>query len=72
MPTLINGKDDFLRSAAAQSGLTVEFLQALTAGLHDSALIRVLSNAVAMPSALKALDDPKGSRGVQPPVTDAT
>lgn len=58
---------DALISAAAASGFTIDFLEALTQGLDLSALAIVLGNASKLPQYMKSSDNPYVSRSTSAP-----
>lgn len=48
---------EILIDGATKSGFTIDFLEALTQGLSNQALRRVIGNASAMPSYMKSKDN---------------
>lgn len=49
---------DLLIEGAKRSGLTMDYLEALTAGLSKKALRKVIGNASAIPSYMKSRESP--------------
>lgn len=62
---------DMLREGAAASGLTMDFLEALTQGLSRQALRKVIGNASSMPSYMKSSDNPNLCRKASAPSSDS-
>lgn len=64
-------KIDLLRKTADQSGLTIDFLALLSAGLSRQAFLRVMGNASSLPSYMKSSDNPHLSRKAKAPSSDS-
>ena len=62
---------DALIDGAAQSGLTIDALEALTSGLSLQALRKVIGNASSMPAYRKSSDNPYLSRISNAPFKDS-
>lgn len=61
--------DDLIAGAEA-SGLTIDFLEALTQGLDSQARRRVIGNASALPAYMKSSDNPYVSRNASAASTE--
>jgi hypothetical protein len=59
-----------LIEAAAVSGFTIDYLEALTNGLSRKACLRVIGNVSSMPSYMKSRDNPYVRRSAIAPSTD--
>ena len=59
-----------LADGARKSGLTIDFLDALTQGLSRQALLKVMGNASSMPSIMKSSDSPYIFRSARAPSRD--
>lgn len=60
-----------LREGAIRSGLTIDFLDALTQGLSRQALLKVIGNASSMPSIMKSNERPYILRNARAPSSDS-
>lgn len=61
---------DLLRCAANDTGFTIDYLEALTAGLSRNAALKVIGNASSMPSYMKSSDNPYVFRNAIAPSID--
>lgn len=61
---------DVLREGAAATGLTIDYLEALTSGLSLQATRKVIGNASSMPSYMKSSDNPYVCRNASAPSMD--
>lgn len=55
---------------ASATGLTIDYLEALTRGLSRSAALKVIGNASSMPSYMKSSDNPYVTRSAIAPSMD--
>lgn len=62
---------DELREGARASGLTIDFLEALTQGLSRQALRKVIGNASSLPSYMKSSDSPYLFRSARAPSSES-
>ena len=60
-----------LRDGARDSGITIDFLEALTQGLSRQALRKVIGNASSMPSYMKSSDSPYLFRSARAPSSES-
>nr|WP_233544936.1 hypothetical protein [Pseudooceanicola sediminis] len=60
-----------LIEAARKTGFTIDYLEALTAGLSLQATLRVIGNASAMPSYMKSSESPYVRRNAKAPSSDS-
>lgn len=65
----MNRLDTLIRGARA-TGFTIDYLEALTAGLSIQACRKVIGNASAMPSYMKSSDNPYARRISSAPFND--
>lgn len=56
-----------LRTAATDTGFTIDYLEALTRGLSRQACLNVIGNASSMPSYMKSSDNPYLRRNASAP-----
>lgn len=61
---------DLLIWGAAETGCTIDYLEALTAGLSLHAARRVIGNVSGLPAYMKSSDNPYVSRSAKAPSTD--
>ena len=61
---------DLLIKQARITGFTIDYLEALTAGLSLNACLRVIGNASSMPSYMKSSDNPYARRKAIAPSMD--
>lgn len=61
---------DILREGARRTGMTMDYLEALTKGLSIQALRKVIGNAASIPSYMKSSDSPHLFRSASAPSSD--
>lgn len=68
----MRGEDrlDLLILSARETGLTIDYLEALTRGLSRKACLKAIGNVSSMPSYMKSSDNPYVRRNASAPSTD--